>query len=104
MSGLSLRWLYSPPSRLRAIPDRWVPFFRLLWFLGFLLSVAAVALGSVHAMRETYEVRPVFRALALDYDLENVGRISIKAESKPHSKYGLRAIDGASVDPFIRIP
>ncbi|HVU29629.1 MAG TPA: hypothetical protein VHE36_04435 [Sphingomicrobium sp.] len=104
MSALSLRWLFSPPSRLRALPERWVPFFRLLWFLCFLLAVGAVALGAVHATRETYDVRPAFRALALDYDLESNGRISIKPEARPHSKYWLKAIDGAGVDPDIRIP
>ncbi|MFL6737534.1 MAG: hypothetical protein ACJ8F4_10815 [Sphingomonas sp.] len=104
MSGLSPRWLFSPPLRLRAVPERWVPFLRLAWFLCFLLSVAAIALGTVHALRETYEVRPVVADLAIDYDLENDGRISIKAESRPHFKYWLRAIDGRAVDPYLHIP
>ena len=104
MPGVSLRWLYSPPLRLRAVPERWVPMFRLAWFLCFLLSVAAVTLGTVHALRETYDVQPVFRALALDYDLEDDGRISIKSEARPNAKYSLVAIDGAAVDPNIHIP
>jgi hypothetical protein len=95
--------LWSPPLRLRAVPSRYVPLFRLLWFLCFTLSIAAVVLGVVHAVRQTYEVRPVFRSLALDYDLENDGRMSIKAESRPHAKYRLLAIDGQQVDPHIRI-
>jgi hypothetical protein len=78
--------------------------FRLLWFLCFLLSVAAVALGTVHALRETYEVRPVFKALALDYDLEDNGRITIHRESEPDAKYSLIAIDDVAVDPDIHIP
>jgi hypothetical protein len=101
---VSLRWLYSPPVRLRAVPGRWVPLFRLVWFLCFLLSVAAVALGTVHALRETYEVRPVFKALSLDYDLEDNGRITIHPESSPEAKYSLIAIDDVAVDPGIHIP
>jgi hypothetical protein len=96
--------LWSPPLRLRAVPDRYVPLFRLLWFLCFPLSIAAVALGTVHAVRETYEIRPVFRGLSLDYDLEDNGQISIKAESRPESKYRLVAIDGTAVARDIRIP
>jgi hypothetical protein len=98
------KWLFNPPVRLRAVPDRWVPLFRLLWFLVFLLSLAAVVLGTVHAWRETFEVRPVFRALALDYDVENNGRISIKPESRPGETFQLLAIDGAPVSADIRTP
>jgi hypothetical protein len=101
---VSLRWLYSPPVRLRAVPERWVPLFRLLWFLCFLLSVAAVVLGTVHALRETYEVRPVFRALSLDYDLEDNGRISIHTDSSPETGYSLLAINDEAVDPDIHFP
>ncbi len=96
--------MWAPPLRLRVVPERYVPLFRLLWFLAFLLSVAAVALGTVHAIRETYEQRPAFRALSLDYDLEDDGRITIKAESKPNAIYRLVAIDGTAVDPDIRVP
>jgi hypothetical protein len=98
------KWLFNPPVRLRAVPDRWVPLFRLLWFLVFLLSLAAVVLGTVHAWRETYQVRPVLRALALDYDVENNGRISIKPESRPGETFQLLAIDGAPVSADIRTP
>ena len=96
--------LWSPPLRLRTVPKRYVPFFRLLWFVCFVLAIGAVILGLVHAIRETYEVRPAFRELSLDYDLETDGRISIKPEARPHSKYWLVAIDGEAVDPYIRIP
>lgn len=89
--------------RLRALPDRWVPLFRLFWFLCFLASIAAVVLGTVHAVRQTYEVQPVFKALGLDYDIENDGHISIKAESQPRAIYRLEAIDDSPVDPDIRI-
>jgi hypothetical protein len=76
----------------------------MLWFLCFTLAIAAVVLGVVHAIRETHEVRPVFRALALDYDLEDNGQISIKSESRPQADYRLVAIDGEAVDPYIHIP
>jgi hypothetical protein len=101
---LGAKWLFNPLVRLRAVPDRWVPLFRLLWFLAFLLSLAAVVLGTVNAWRETYHVRPVFRALALDYDVENNGRISIKPESRPAETFQLLAIDGAPVSADIRTP
>ena len=93
-----------PPTRLRGVPERFVPLFRLLWFLCFLLSVAAIALGTVHAVRQTYEVRPIFRALAIDYELEADGRLAIEAESRPGQKFWLTAINGEPVDPYIRIP
>ena len=96
--------MWSPPLRLRAIPPRWVPLFRLLWVLTFLLSVAAVVLGTVHAMRETYEIQPVFRALGIDYELTNNGRITIKAKATPEVDYRLLAVDGSPVSPDIRIP
>ena len=104
MQSSSRARLWSPPLRLRAVPDRHTPFFRLFWFLCFVLAISAVVLGMVHAIRETYEVRPVFRALSLDYDLEDNGRISIKPESRPDSKYWLVAVDGKAVDPYIHIP
>ena len=104
MRTSSLRWVYRPPLRLRAIPQRWVPLARLLWVLAFLLAVAAVVLGTVHALRETYEVRPAFAALSLDYDLENDGRIAIKLESKPDATFSLTAIDGAPVSENVRTP
>jgi hypothetical protein len=95
--------LWSPPLRLRAVPQRYVPFFRLLWFLCFVLAAGAVVLGVVHAIRETYDVRPVLHSLALDYDIEDNGRISIRPEAKPHSKFWLVAVDGEAVDPYIHI-
>lgn len=99
-----MRWLYSPPLRLRAVPDRWVPLFRLAWFLCFLLSISAVVLGTVHALRETYEVRQAFSTLALDYDVENNGEISIRPEARPYSKFRLLAIDGVPVARDIHTP
>jgi hypothetical protein len=90
--------------RLRAVPDGWVPLFRLAWFLCFILSLSAVAVGVVHAFRETYEVHPAFKALALDYDLDTDGRISIKAESRPHESFHLIAIDEAPLSRDIRAP
>jgi MFS family permease len=89
--------------RLRPIGERYVPLLRLLWSMCFLMSVAAVALGTVHAVRETYQIRPVFRSLGLDYDLEPNGRITLKAQAHPGSKYRLRAIDGRPVAADIRI-
>lgn len=92
----------SPPIRLRPISGRLVPLVRLLWFLAFFLSVAAVVLGTVHALKEAYEIRPVMRALSLDYDVEDDGHISLKVASKGDAKFTLAAINGAPVDRDIR--
>jgi len=102
LSGLSLKWLYSPPLRLRAVPDRWVPLLRLLWFFSLFLSVAAVALGTVYALREAYEIRPALAALSLDYDVQDDGHITIQVESKGDATFTLAAINGAPVSPDIR--
>lgn len=102
MSGLSLRWLYSPPLRFRAVPDRWVPLIRLLWFFSLFLSVAAVALGAVYALREAYEIRPAFAALSLDYDVEDDGRITLQVASRGDARFTLGAINGTPVRADIR--
>ena len=94
----------SPPLRLRALSDRWVPLLRIIWLLCFVMSVAAITLGTVHAMRQTYEVRPVFAALGIDYEIEDSGDLTIKTDSKPDAGYRLVAIDGEAVDRHIRIP
>ena len=86
------------------MPQRYVPLFRLFWFACFLLSIAAVALGTVDAIRETRDVQPAARSLGLDYDLESDGQITIKAEGRPGAKYRLVAIDGEEVGPDLRIP
>jgi hypothetical protein len=101
-SSKALGW--SPPLRLRALRDRWVPLLRIVWLLCFVMSVAAITLGAVHAMRQTYEVRPVFAALAIDYDIEDSGDLTIKADAKPDARYRLLAINGEAVDRHIRIP
>jgi hypothetical protein len=67
------------------------------------LSVAAVALGAIYALREAYEVRPAFAALGLDYDVENDGRTSIELQSKGETKFSLVAINGRRVGPDLRI-
>ena len=100
-SSKAFRW--SPPLRLRALPDRWVPLLRILWLLAFVMAAAAITLGAVHATRQTYEIRPVFAALGLDYEIEDSGELTIKAESK-HGNFQLVAIDGTAVDRYIHIP
>lgn len=102
LSGLSLKWLYSPPPRLRAVPDRWVPLLRLLWFFSLFLSVAAVALGTVYALREAYEIRPALAALSLDYNVEDDGHISMQVTSKGDATFTLVAINGTPASPDIR--
>jgi hypothetical protein len=79
-----------------------VPFLRILWFLSIFLAIAAVALGTVYAHREAYEIRPALAALSLDYDVEDDGHISMQVASKGDATFRLVAINGQPVSPDIR--
>lgn len=90
--------LYAP-ARLRALPDRWVLLLRPLWILLFLSAITVVALGTMHALRDAYEVRPAFTSLGLDYDVENNGEVTVERLSDPIVEDGSRilAINGSAV-------
>ena len=105
MSNSSLRWLVSPPVRLRLLPDRWTSALRVLWFLVAVCSAIIVALGAFQTVREASEVRPAFRDLALDYDVADNGDVSVQSSAipkPPGGSYRLTAIDGAPVPLVIR--
>ena len=95
--------LFQPPARLRALPDQWARVLRPLWVMAILASLAVVALGSVQALRETYEIKPGFAALGLDYDVEDNGQIRIKlVKDRPKgissdTPLQITAINGAPV-------
>lgn len=102
-----LKALVQPPARLRTLPDRWASLLRMLWIIVSLLSVAAVTLGTINALRDTYEVMPSFRAVDLDYDVEDNGEITVQRRTSPDvpgsgEKYRIAAIDGAPVATNIR--
>ena len=108
MRNISARALFSPPVRLRALPARWASALRLLWILAFLFACADVALGTVYALRDTYEVRPAFTSLGLDYDVDNYGRIWVDVEegrapgTQPGDQFRLLRINGSAVGAEIR--
>jgi hypothetical protein len=105
-----MKALIQPPSRLRAVPQRWVPILKIAWILAFVFAAATVVLGTIHAFRETYEVRPSFAALGLDYDLDSHGLIWIElqrgrpAGGSSDLRFRIAAIDGKPVAVDIRSP
>jgi hypothetical protein len=95
-----LRALINPPLRLRALSDRSVLVLRPLWVLVILFATAAVILGTTQALRDTYEVRPAFTSLGLDYEVENSGAVSVDHLSHAGlaDQWTVVAIDGLPVD------
>ena len=75
--------LFSPPVRLRSIPDRWALVLRPLWILAFLFAIGAVAAGTIFALRDTYEVRPAFKSVGYDYDVDNDGQVWLDPIEEP---------------------
>ena len=71
------RVLFRPPMRLRTLPDRWFLPLRAAWILAFVLAAAAVVLGTIHALRDSYEVNPAFKAFGLDYDVADNGQVVV---------------------------
>ena len=76
--------------------------------LAFVVAIGAVVAGTIMALRDTYEVRPAFTALGLDYDVETNGQIRVELDRGPASladrHFQLVAIDGAPVAPEILSP
>jgi hypothetical protein len=96
-----VRALISPPLRLRSLSDRWVLVLRPLWVLVILFAIAIVLIGTTQALRDTYQVRPAFGKLGLDYDVENNGQVSVELVSASgegdEAKWRITAINGAPV-------
>lgn len=107
MEAVSARTLFRPPLRLRQIPALFVRYLRPLWLIVFLASLGMVVAGTVMAFRDTYEARPQFKALGLDYDIEVDGRLTVElVKNVPKSipagtRFQIAAINGSSVDPRI---
>jgi hypothetical protein len=99
-----LRALISPPLRLRALSERSVLVLRPLWVLVILFATAVVILGTTQALRDTYEVRPAFTSLGLDYEVENNGAVSVDllSDAGAAARWSVVAIDGLPVDADAR--
>jgi hypothetical protein len=82
---------------------------RLLWFAALLGAGAAVALGTVHTLRNAYEIRPAFQSLGLDYDIADNGDIFVEADEGPRPRrfpegsYRIVGVDNFPVPADIRI-
>jgi hypothetical protein len=98
--ALGLRALINPPQRLRVLSDRSVLVLRPLWVLVILFATAAVILGTTQALHDTYEVRPAFTSLGLDYEVEDSGAVSVDllSASGPADRWSVVAVDGLPVD------
>jgi hypothetical protein len=72
--------------------------------LSFLFAVAVVIAGTMFALRDTYEVRPAFTSLGLDYDVENDGVwVKVSSDKTPlPSQSRIAAINGSPTAADIR--
>jgi len=85
VQAIPARAFFRPPLRLRQLPGSWVRVLRPLWLLAFLAALGTVVSGTVLALRDTYEVRPAFTALGLDYDVQDNGEITVQVDPSPGS-------------------
>ena len=78
--------------------------------LAFFAAIAFVALGTALALRDSYEVRPAFTALGLDYDVESSGEIIVQLDPRQspravaEEKYRIVALNGSAVAGDMRSP
>ena len=107
--GNAFKFILRPPARLRPLPERWVRVLRPLWMLVFVCALGLVVAGTLFALRDTYEVRPAFLALGLEYQIEDDGRVTVEgadgAAPSPilKSRGHILAIDGQPVAPSSRV-
>ena len=96
--------LFSPPIRLRPLPERWTLLVRPLWILALLVSAGIVAAGTVYALRDIYEVRPAFSALGLEYDVGDDHQVWVEsATGDSIAESRILAIAGRPVDSGTRV-
>jgi hypothetical protein len=69
--------LFQPPVRLRAIPDRWARWLRLLWVLLFGLSVLTVVVSTLYAVRASYSIQPIVAQFGLDFEISSDGELTV---------------------------
>jgi hypothetical protein len=101
--------LLNPPLRLRPLSDRWTSLVGIFWIAVFVSAAAVVVIGTMHALRDTYKVRPAFVALGLDYDVETGRQITVQimsagAGKPPDGPLRIAAINGKPVAADVRAP
>ncbi|MEO8176686.1 MAG: hypothetical protein ABI626_08510 [Sphingomicrobium sp.] len=76
MPLVSGRW-WRPPARLRPIPERAAGVLRLLWIALFVIAITVDLGGTAYVLRNTYQVRPVFERIGLDFHIEYEGDVQV---------------------------
>lgn len=103
-----ISWLVRPPSRLRTIPDARAKLLRPLWAALLIFAIVIDIAGALHVLRATYEYRPVFDRLGLDYEVQYRGEVWVglptgKMEPTVDKQPRLVAVNGRAVRPDARI-
>lgn len=92
------------------LPDRSVQVLRLLWMLLFGFAVLADIAGAVYALRDAYEVRPVFARWGLDYDVKDDGVVWVgtvadrNGRQKVETTARLIELNGEAIQPDAHLP
>ena len=101
--------LLNPPTRLRALPDRWGRMLRVLWVLLFGLSVLTVVVSTLYAVRASYSVQPIIAEFGLDFDVSTEGELTVGTLA-PHGTVPdvpvtakILAVDGEPVSPDLQV-
>jgi hypothetical protein len=98
------KW-WRPPARLRPISERSARILRLLWAALFVFAIAADIGGAAFVLRNTFEIRPVFERLGLDYHLQYRGDVHVGTLSNADGRQQVEtlahivAIDGKPIAP-----
>lgn len=97
--------MFSPPRRLRPLPDRWAKRLRVAWILMFVFALAADIGGVFYALRDAYQMQPVFARVGLDYTVQLQGDVLVGTRIEAGGKQAIEtysrlvAIDGKPVAP-----
>ena len=96
-----------PPIWLRRMPTRWAKRLRALWICVFVLSILAVVVSTMYAVRASYWVQPTIKHFNLDFDVTTDGKLLLgtvpgRVPKVPVSATAL-AIDGEPVSSDLRV-
>lgn len=99
--------LLRPPTRLRALPDRWAKWLRATWILLFGLAVLTVVVSTIYAVRASYWVQPTVHQFNLDFEVTTEGKLLVgtvpgRKPSVPATAKVI-AIDGKPVSADLQI-
>jgi len=105
---MGVSWLIKPPARLRPIPDGWARLLRPLWLALLLFAVVIDVAAALYVVRASYEQRPVFDRLGLDFEVQYRGEVWVglplgKGEPAVDKQGRIVAINGRPVSPDARI-